>query len=51
MFIGSPMSALQMESASDDAILNLFAELHDEADWRHPRREMTGEYRSLSTTC
>ena len=42
MFIGSPMSALQMESASDDAILNLFAELHDEADWRHPRREMTG---------
>lgn len=41
-FAESPMSASQMEQASDDAILNLFAELPDEIDWRHPRREMTG---------
>ena len=40
--IGSPMSVSQMENASDDAILNLFTELHDQTDWRHPRREMTG---------
>ena len=40
--IGSPMSALQMENASDDAIVNLFAELHDGTDWRHPRHDMTG---------
>jgi len=40
--IGSPMSALQMENASDDAIVNLFAELHDGTDWWHPRHDMTG---------
>ena len=40
--IGSPMSASQMKNASDDAIVNLFAELHDDIDQWHPRHEMTG---------
>ena len=40
--IGSPMSASQMKNASDDAIVNLFSELHDDIDQWHPRHDMTG---------
>jgi hypothetical protein len=40
--VGSPMSATQMESASDDDVLKLFNELVDATDDDHPRRPMLG---------
>ncbi len=40
--IGSPVSGIQMEKASDEHILQLFEELTDETDWDHPKRRSTG---------
>jgi len=40
--IGSPVSAEQMEKATDADVLNLFSELTDESEWDHPRHRMTG---------
>ena len=40
--IGSPVSAAQMEKATDADVLNLFSELTDESEWDHPRHRMTG---------
>ena len=37
-YVGSPMSAKQMEKATDDEILRLFEELTDEVAWDHPKR-------------
>ncbi len=39
-WVGSPMTAQQMEAATDDHILNLFRELSDDTEWHHPRRQM-----------
>ena len=41
-WIGSPVSAEQMERASDSEIINLFVELTDESTWDHPRHQMKG---------
>ena len=38
VLIASPMSAEQMEKASDAQILDLFQELTDETEWDHPTR-------------
>lgn len=40
--IGSPVSAEQMQKATDADVLNLFSELTDESEWDHPRHRMTG---------
>lgn len=40
--IGSPVSASQMDLASDADVLNLFNELTDESAWDHPRHRMKG---------
>lgn len=40
--VRSPISADQMWKASDENILNLFAELTDEHDWDHPRHKSRG---------
>lgn len=40
--IGSPVSASQMERATDADILNLFNDLTDESAWDHPRDRMKG---------
>ena len=40
--IGSPMSADQMEKASDADVRNLFSELKDESAWDHPRHSLKG---------
>lgn len=40
--IGSPVSAAQMDRASDANVLNLFNELTDESAWDHPRHHMKG---------
>jgi len=40
--INSPVSADQMEKASDEDVLHLFEELTDEHDRRHPRQDMKG---------
>lgn len=40
--IGSPVSAEQMEKATDADVLNLFNELTDESAWDHPRHRMMG---------
>ena len=41
-FIGSPVSALQMDRATDADVLNLFSELTDDTAWNHPRHRMQG---------
>lgn len=41
-FIGSPVSAEQMQKGSDEDILHLFEELTDDHDWDHPRQSMQG---------
>jgi hypothetical protein len=41
-WIGSPVSAEQMEKATDADVLNLFSELTDESAWDHPRHRMKG---------
>jgi len=41
-FIGSPVSAEQMDKATDADVLNLFSELTDECAWDHPRHRMMG---------
>lgn len=41
-WIGSPVSAQQMQRASDVDVLNLFSELTDESAWDHPRHQMKG---------
>ncbi len=41
-WIGSPVSAQQMQRASDVDVLNLFSELTDDAAWDHPRHQMKG---------
>jgi SpoVK/Ycf46/Vps4 family AAA+-type ATPase len=40
--IGSPVSAQQMQRASDADVLNLFSELTDDVGWDHPRHQMKG---------
>lgn len=40
--IGSPVSAQQMDQATDADVLNLFNELSDDAAWDHPRHRMKG---------
>ncbi|APC72384.1 alpha/beta fold hydrolase [Pseudomonas aeruginosa] len=40
--IGSPVSAAQMNRATDDDVLNLFKELTDDSGWDHPRQRMKG---------
>jgi hypothetical protein len=40
--IGSPVSAQQMDRATDADVLNLFSELTDDAAWDHPRHRMKG---------
>jgi hypothetical protein len=40
--IGSPVSAKQMEKATDEDVLNLFSELTDKFAWDHPRHQMKG---------
>lgn len=40
--IGSPVSANQMDRATDADVLNLFNELTDESAWDHPRHRMKG---------
>lgn len=40
--IGSPVSASQMDRATDADILNLFNELTDDSRWDHPRDWMKG---------
>ncbi len=40
--VGSPVSANQMDRATDADILNLFNELTDESAWDHPRHRMKG---------
>ena len=41
-WIGSPVSAEQMEKATEADVLNLFSELTDESAWDHPRHSMKG---------
>ncbi len=41
-WIGSPVSAQQMDRATDADVLNLFNELTDDAAWDHPRHRMKG---------
>jgi hypothetical protein len=41
-FIGSPVSAKQMDRASDTDILNLFKQLTDDVAWDHKRNPMKG---------
>ncbi|MCY1409829.1 hypothetical protein D9M71_251860 [compost metagenome] len=41
-WIGSPVSAAQMDRATDADVLNLFNELTDDAAWDHPRHRMKG---------
>jgi len=41
-WIGSPVSATQMERADDADVLNLFNELTDDSAWDHPRHRMKG---------
>ena len=41
-WIGSPVSAQQMDRATDADVLNLFSELTDDAAWDHPRHRMKG---------
>lgn len=41
-WIGSPVSAMQMDRAADAEVLNLFNELTDDAAWDHPRHRMKG---------
>lgn len=41
-WIGSPVSAKQMDRAADADVLNLFNELTDDAAWDHPRHRMKG---------
>lgn len=41
-WIGSPVSAEQMEKATDADVLNLFNELTDGSAWDHPRHRMKG---------
>lgn len=41
-FIGSPVSAEQMDRGSDADVLNLFNELTDKSAWDHPRHHMQG---------
>lgn len=41
-WIGSSVSATQMDRAADVDILNLFNELTDESAWDHPRHRMKG---------
>lgn len=41
-FIGSPVSAVQMEKSKDDDILGLFQELEDKSEWDHPRFHLKG---------
>ncbi len=41
-WIGSPVSAQQMQRASDEDVLNLFSELTDDVGWDHPRHQMKG---------
>ncbi|MGR8980220.1 MAG: hypothetical protein ACU84H_09035 [Gammaproteobacteria bacterium] len=45
-FIGSPVSAEQMQAGRDEDILNLFAELTDESGWDHPRKTRKSGSRS-----
>ncbi|MFZ2524683.1 MAG: DUF4062 domain-containing protein [Candidatus Ferrigenium altingense] len=40
--IDSPVSAEQMQKASDEDVLHLFEELTDDLDRRHPRQNMKG---------
>ena len=40
-WIGSPMSAEQMDKATDDQIVALFEELTDDSGWHHPNRRWT----------
>ncbi len=40
--IESAMRADDMQRASDDDIMNFFAELPDETEWRHPRQFLVG---------
>lgn len=40
--IGSPVSAQQMDRATDADLLNLFNELTDDTAWDHPRHRMQG---------
>jgi len=40
--IDSPISAEQMQKASDEDVLHLFEELTDEHDWDHPQHRMKG---------
>lgn len=41
-WIGSPVSAEQMDRATDADVLNIFNELTDDAAWDHPRHHMKG---------
>lgn len=41
-WIGSPVSAKQMDRAADADVLNLFNELTDDSAWDHPRHRMKG---------
>lgn len=41
-WIGSSVSATQMDRAADADVLNLFNELTDDAAWDHPRHRMKG---------
>lgn len=41
-WIGSPVSAEQMQKGSDEDVLHLFEELTDDHDWDHPRKSMKG---------
>lgn len=41
-FIGSPVSAEQMQKGSDEDVLHLFEELTDDHDWHHPQHDMKG---------
>lgn len=41
-WIGSPVSAQQMDRATDADVLNLFSELTDDAAWDHPRHPLKG---------
>lgn len=40
--VGSPVSAEQMQKASDEDILHLFEELTDNCGWDHPRQRKKG---------
>lgn len=41
-FIGSPVSAEQMDKGTDSDVLNLFNELTDDSAWDHPTDHMKG---------